>query len=140
MHFSTSSVFRRLCRDQNRVILGISLKNGRFQRLQNLLPQKLEGFADFAEILISIISTKFVCCVTSFKETQTSLSIIILRSLPFPEFVFFWIHVFEGFDVCEFQNSEGFKAPKKHALISQRWNRKSIARFRRHVKRCNYWP
>ena len=30
--------------------LGISRKNDIFRRLQNLLPQKLEGFADFAEM------------------------------------------------------------------------------------------
>ena len=46
------------------------LANGRFRKLQNLLPQKLEGFTDFAEILVSTISTMSVCCVTSFTETQ----------------------------------------------------------------------
>ena len=50
VHFSASSVFRRLRRDRKRILLGISRKNGRFRRLQSLLPQKLEGFTDFAEI------------------------------------------------------------------------------------------
>ena len=43
-------LFRRLRRHRKRILLCISQKNGRFRRVQNLLPQKLEGFADFAEI------------------------------------------------------------------------------------------
>ena len=48
----------------------LSLKNGRFQRLRNLPPQKLEGFADLAEIPVSTICAMFVCCVTLFTGTH----------------------------------------------------------------------
>ena len=50
VHFSGSSVFLRFRRHRKRILLGTSQKNGRFRRLQDLLPQKLEGFADLAEI------------------------------------------------------------------------------------------
>ena len=50
VHFSASSGFRRLRRHQKRILLGISRINGRFRRLQNLLPQKLENFSDFPQI------------------------------------------------------------------------------------------
>ena len=49
-------------------------------------------------------------------EKENSLSIPILRSLPFSGLVFFWIRVFESFDVCESQNFEGFKVPKEYTL------------------------
>ena len=60
--------FLRHRRHRKRVLLGISLKNSRFRKLQNLLPQKLEGFADLAELLVSTISAMFVCCVISSTE------------------------------------------------------------------------
>ena len=40
----------RLRRHRKCILLGISRKKRRLRRLQNLLPQKLEDFADFAEI------------------------------------------------------------------------------------------
>ena len=47
--FFPSSVFCRLRRHRKHNLLGTSQKNARF-RASNLLPQKLESFADFAEI------------------------------------------------------------------------------------------
>ena len=110
VHFLFLSCFSQNSQTSNTYFLGISLKNDRFRKLQSLLPQKLKSFADFTEILVSTISTMFVCCVPSFR---TSLSILFLRNLPFSEFVFFWTHIFEGFNVRKFQNSKGFKVPKR---------------------------
>ena len=79
VHFSASSGSRRLRRHRKRILLGISLKNDRFRRSQNLLPQKLYGFADFAEIrntcfeTIRVYSFGTFFCFFWFSETsQTS--------------------------------------------------------------------
>ena len=109
VHFPDSSVFRRLCRHRKRILLGISLKNGRFRRLQNFLPQKLEGFADFAEILVSThIHPCFLFAVTSFTETQ---------SLPFhtnsqKSAVFIINSNSSGFTFSKASMSANFRIPK----------------------------
>ena len=85
--FSASSGFFRLLRHRRRILLDIFQKNGRFLRLQNLLPQKLEGFADFAELsgfvnklpcsgptVVRISSNKNVV-VTSFHPMKIALII-----------------------------------------------------------------
>ena len=79
VHFSAFSGSRTLHRHGKRILLGISQKNDRFRRPQNLLPQKLEGFADFADIqntffeTIRVYSFGTFFCLFWFSETsQTS--------------------------------------------------------------------
>ena len=50
-----------------------------------------------------------------YLTSNNIVSCTFILFVSFSEYVFFWIRVFEGFDVCKFQKSESFKVPKGYA-------------------------
>ena len=98
VHFSAFSGSRTLHRHGKRILLGISQKNDRFRRSQNLLPQKLEGFADFADIQNTFRNNKGVFFWYIF------LPLLVLGDFADIENVFLWASLSKMTDL------EGFKA------------------------------
>ena len=94
-----------------------------FEGLLNLLLQKAEGLADFAEILLFMIETlkrgevaRLLCKFFNMADEMDVFAMVTPKPAVFKMFVFDWEIYFRLCEVYRFQNLAGLELPIKHTL------------------------